>query len=532
MASYDVVIIGAGHNGLVTAAYLAKAGKNVLVVERRDTVGGSVVTEEFAPGFKASIVPDLCGLLLPRVVRDLRLKRHGLEILPLNPALFLPLGSEGHLTIWREREKTLREIERHSAADAQAYPKFAELVEHLSSFMRPLLSRPAPRPTGDSAQNLLELLRLGWGLRRLGTKDMHQMLRVLPMPVADFVNEWFESDALKAALAGRAVAGASLGPRAVGSGAVFLYHHLGEPDWPLLSWGLPRGGIGSVSQAIAQAAKAHGAQIRTGTGVDRILTKNGRAAGVVLAGGEEVVARLVVSSTDARSTFLRLLDPGELGTDFLLRVKAIRYRGAVAKVNLALAELPNFTCQPGTEPAAHHRGLIQIGPEIDYLDRAFDDAKYGRPSAEPFLQVVIPSLTDPSLAPEGQHVMSVMMQSAPYHLREGSWRDQTDALGDTVIKKLGEYAPNLKQAVLHRQVVTPLALEETYGLPEGNPHHGELALDQLFFMRPVPGWARYRTPITNLYLCGASTHPGGGVSGAPGYNASRQILKDWGRAVS
>jgi phytoene dehydrogenase-like protein len=527
MPTHDIIIIGAGHNGLVAAAYLAKAGKKVLVLERREVVGGSVVTEEFAPGFKASPTTDLCGLLLPRVSRDLELKRQGLEILPLDPAVFLPLGNGSHLTLWREREKTLREIERHSTADAQAYPRFAELVQGLTSFMRPVLSRPAPKPNGGSPGNLLELLRIGWGIRRLGTARMHQLFRILPMSVADLLNEWFEGDGLKAALAARGVGGVFLSPRASGSSAVFLYHHLGQPDWPLVSWGLPRGGMGGVSRAMAQAAKANGAEIRTGAPVARIVTKNGRATGVALDNGDEIEARLVVSDTDPRTTFLKLLGPGELETEFIVRVKAIRYRGVVAKINLALAELPNFTCLPGKEPADHHRGLTQIGPEMDYLERAFDDAKYGRFSSRPFLQATIPSLTDPGLAPKGQHVMSVLMQYAPYHLREGSWAERKDALGDTVVDTLNEYAPNLKQSVLHRQVLTPLDLEETYGLPEGNLHQGDLALDQLFFMRPVPGWARYRTPVPNLYLCGAATHPGGGVTGAPGYNASRQILKDW-----
>ena len=526
--SYDVIVIGAGHNGLVTAAYLAKAGKKVLVLERRDTVGGSVTTAEFAPGFKASSTTDLCGLLLPQVVRELNLARHGLEILPLNPAVFLPLEDGSHLTIWREREKTLREIERHSSADAKAYPRFAKLVESLTSFMRPMLSRPAPRPDGGSPGNLLELLRLGWGARRLGAADMHQLLRVLPMSVADWVNEWFEGDGLKAALVARGIGSVFLSPRAAGSAAVFLYHHLGRPDWPLVSWGLPRGGMGSVSQALAAAAKAAGAEVRTGASVAKVIVKNRRATGVALDNGDELDARLVVSNADPRSTFGRLVEPHELETAFIGRVKAIRYRGVVAKINLALSELPNFSCLPGKEPAAHHQGMIQIGPEIDYLERAFDDAKYGRFSSKPFLQATIPSLSDPDLAPSGQHVMSVLMQYAPYHLREANWEKKREDLGDAVVETLNAHAPNLKQSILHREVLTPLDFETRFGLPEGNLHQGDLALDQLFFMRPVPGWARYRTPVRNLYLCGAATHPGGGVSGAPGYNASRQILKDWG----
>ncbi len=532
MSDHHIIIVGAGHNGLVTAAYLAKAGKKVLVLERRDVIGGAAVTEEFAPGFKASPTTDLSGLLIPQVVRDLDLGRHGLEIHALDPAVFLPQPDGGHLTIWRDEEKTLREIERHSKADAEAYPKFAKLIQTLAGCLRPTLTRPAPRPNGYGPAHLLELLRLGWDVRRLGAADMHQLLRILPMSVADLMNEWFEGDALMAALAARGIEGVFLSPRAAGSSAVFLYHHLGQPAWPLVSWGLPRGGMGGVTNAMAQAAKTYGAEIRTGVPVARILTKNGRASGVALANGDEIAATLVVSNADPRTTFFGLLEPTELDTDFVLRARRIRYRGVVAKINLALGELPDFSCLPGQagkEPAAHHRGLIQIGPTMDYLERAFDDAKYGRFSSQPFLRATIPSLTDPSLAPAGRHVMSVIMQYAPYHLRDGNWRDRKDALGEAVVDTLTEYAPNLKRSVLHRQIVTPLDLEETYGLPEGSLHHGDLALDQLFFMRPVPGWARYQTPVPNLYLCGSGTHPGGGVTGAPGYNASRQILKDWGK---
>jgi phytoene dehydrogenase-like protein len=356
-SKYDAIVVGGGHNGLTAAAYLAKAGKKVLVLERREVVGGAAVTEEFAPGFKASPTTDLCGLLIPQIVRDLELQRHGLEILPLDPAVFLPRPDGGHLTIWRDHERTLREIERHSKADAQAYPKFARLIETLTDCLRPTLTRPAPRPNGSGSTDLLELLRLAWGVRRLGASDMHQLLRILPMSVADLMDEWFEADALKAVLASRGIEGVSLGTRAVGSSAVFLYHHLGQSGWPLLSWGLPRGGMGGVTSAMAQAARASGVEIRTGTAVARIVTKNGRVSGVALANGDEIAARVVVSNADPRTTFLGLLEPGELETDFMQRVTRIRYRGVLAKINLAISELPNFSCLPGKEPAAHHHGL-------------------------------------------------------------------------------------------------------------------------------------------------------------------------------
>ncbi|MFQ5789723.1 MAG: phytoene desaturase family protein [Acidobacteriota bacterium] len=525
--SYDVVVVGAGHNGLVSAAYLAKAGRKVLVVERREVPGGTTVTEEFAPGFKASAGPDLCGLLLPQVVQDLDLRRHGLELLELDPAVFAPLPGGKHLTLWRDRKKTLGEIERHSRADAEAYPRFADLISHVASFLRPTLSRPAPVPEVRNAADLLNLLKLGWRFRQLGSRYMHEALRVLPMSASDFLNEWFETEVLKACLAAPGLYGVSLGPRSAGTTALFLYHQLGEPGWPLLASRLPRSGMGSVSRAIARAAEGYGAHFRTGAPVLQILVENGRATGVVLDGGEEISAERVVSNADPRTTFLKLVDPSELEPRFLSDVRAIRYRGVMAKLMLALGELPDFTSLPGKDAAAQHRGLIHIGPDLDYLERAYDDAKYGRPSARPFLQAVIPSLADPTLAPPGKHVMAVTMQYAPYHLREGSWKQRGGALADAIVATLSEYAPNLRNAVLHRKLLTPLDYEETYGSPEGSLHHGELALDQLFFMRPVAGWARYRTPIHGLYLCGSGTHPGGGVSGACGYNAGRQILRDW-----
>lgn len=524
--SYDVVVIGAGHNGLAAGAYLSKAGKKVLILERRKIAGGLAVTEEFAPGFKASVGPDLCGLLLPRVIQDLELERHGLKILPLDPALFLPLPDGNSFTIWQDKEKTLQEIAKHSKADAQAYSQFAELVDRLAGFARPLLSKPAAKPEAESRSDQMDLLKLAWGVRRLGAKTMHQAFRILPMSVADFLNEWFEAEPLKASLASQGLTNVSMGPRSMGTATIFLYHQLGKPGWPLTSWGLPRGGMGSVGQAIAKSAESYGARIRTGAGVTQIAAEDGRATGVVLEDGEEISARCVVSNADPRTTFLNLVDPALLETEFRMKAERIRYRGVIAKLNLALGELPDFTCRPGKDPAAHHRGIIQIGPDLDYLEQAYDDAKYRRPSARPFLQAVIPSLSDPSLAPEGKHVMSVTMQYAPYRVDGESWADRRESLADAIIETLSEYAPNLSRAVIHRQILTPLDYETTYGLPEGSFHHGEMSIDQLYFMRPVAGWSRYRTPIANLYLCGSGTHPGGGVTGACGFNASQQVLED------
>ncbi len=529
---YDAVIIGAGHNGLVTAAYLAKAGKKVLVVERRERIGGIAATEEFAPGFRASVGPDLVGLLLPQIVRDLDLSQNGLQILKPDPAVFLPTIDGEPLVIWQDNNKTIGEIARHSKADADAYPRFAGLVDRLTAFARPLLSKNAPRPEGKKAGDLLDFLGLGWNLRQLGKKTLYQALRIPPMSVADFLDEWFDSEPLKACLASQGLVGCSVGPRSFGTATVFLYHQLGEAGWPLTSWGLPKGGMGSVSDALAKAAENYGVGIQTEAAVSRILVTNGRAAGVLLENGEEIRARFVVSGTDPKTTFLKLVDPIHVGTDYLKKVERIRYRGVTAKLMLALGELPDFACRPGMDPAQQHGGVIQIGHDIDYLERAYDDAKYRRPSERPYLQVVLPSLADASMAPPGQHVMSVTMQYAPYKLDEGDWSSRKESLADNIIETLSTYAPNLPKAVLHRKTLTPRDYEDVYGQPEGSFHHGELNLDQFYFMRPVAGWARYRTPIANLYLCGSGTHPGGGVSGACGYNASRQILKDWGRSVA
>jgi len=526
-SAYDVVVIGAGHNGLTTAAYLGRAGKKVLVLERRSIAGGAAVTEEFHPGFRVSTCAHLVGLLQPRIIKELELKRHGLEILRPEAAVFAPQPEGSHLLLWRDRAKTLEEIARHSPADAERYPRFAELMERLTGFLRPLLLSPPPIfPNGQGA-NLLALLEAGLRFRGLGRRTIHQALRWLPMSVADLVNEWFESEPLKALLAARGLIGSLLGPRSPGTTALLLYENLGEPGWPLLSWGIPRGGMGSVSAALAESAKRYGAELRTGVEVARIEVKDEKAVGVVLASGETLRTSLVVSNADCRTTFERLVDPAALDPHFLAQIRNLRFRGVVAKVNLALGELPEFRSLPGKSAGAHHQAVIQIGPSVDYLERAFDDAKYGRFSTRPFLEVVIPSVLDPSLAPQGKHVLSILAQFAPYHLREGSWNEKREALGDTVVATLAEYAPNLKNAILHRQVLTPADLESIYGLPEGNIYHGEQTLDQLFFMRPVPGWSRYRSPIRNLYLCGAGTHPGGGVSGAPGHNAARAILQDW-----
>jgi phytoene dehydrogenase-like protein len=520
MNSYDAIVVGAGHNGLVTAAYLAKAGKKVLVLERRPKVGGIAATEEIFSGFKYAICAHLAGSFAAEITADLDLKKHGFEPLPLDPLLFAPSGAGRSLTIPRDSAKAGAEIGRHSQADGEKYPAFCKLAKHLSDFLRTLYAMRLPDKARPGSFNPAELLKIGWKFHRLGEKEMYGFLRILPMSSADLLNEWFESDLLKAALAGSGVLGSFVGPRQQGTAFNLLHHQIGASNGALRTGFFVRGGIGNLSEALAQAARQIGAEIRTEAEVERIVTRNGSATGIVLRNGDEINAAQIVSSADVKQTLLKLVEPTYLDPHFLLQIKNIRARGTVAKINLALDALPQFAAGP-----APLGGIIHIGPTLDYLERAADDAKYGRFSRQPFLEITIPSIADPSLAPTGKHVMSVWMQSAPYTLREGTWKEQRDVLGDAVIDVIEEYAPGFKSSILHRQVLTPLDLEETYGLSGGHLYHAEMALDQIFFMRPVPGWSRYRTPIENLILCGSGTHPGGGITGLPGYYAAREILR-------
>jgi phytoene dehydrogenase-like protein len=520
---YDVIVIGAGHNGLTHAAYLAKAGKKVLVLERRHIVGGATVTEEIFPGFKFSVCSYVVSLLRPEVIRELDLAAHGLEVIPLD-CTFTPLPNNDYLARWSDHDKTRRELQRHSATDAEAYDEFGRLMHRMAMAVKPILGLVPPDPTTINPRELPTFFNLYRHFRKLGTDVIYDLTKLMTMSSADYLDEWFETEALKATMSASGIIGTFLGPRSPGTAYVLLHHYMGEIDAVFRSWGWARGGMGSVSGALARAAERHGAEIRTNAPVAHVLIKNERAAGVVLESGEEIEAGAVTSAVDPKRTFLKLVDPVRLDPDFVLQVNRIRMRGSSGKVNLALDALPNFTSLPGEGP--HLRGAISISPSIDYLERAYDDAKYGSFSRRPYLDIVIPSTIDPTMAPPGKHVMSIFVQYAPYRLKQGSWPDLRENFGDTVIDTLAEYAPNIKNIILHRQVVTPWDLEQEYGLTEGNIFHGELALDQLFFMRPVPGWARYRTPIAGLYLCGAGTHPGGGVMGASGRLAALELLKD------
>ncbi len=521
--SFDAIVVGGGHNGLVNAAYLARAGLRVLVLERRHLVGGAAVTEEVFPGFKYSVCSYVVSLLRPEIIRDLDLPGCGLEILPLE-STFTPLPTGDYLVRWADHDLTRRELYRHSPRDADAYDEFGRLMYQLAFAAKPLLGMVPPDPTSLAPRELLSLFRVARHVRSLGADRFHALVKLMTMSSADYLEEWFETEALKATMSASGIIGTFLGPRSPGTAYVLLHHYLGEIDGVFRAWGFARGGTGAVSNAIARAAQRLGVTVRTNASVARVLTRRGRAAGVVLESGEEVRARVVVSGLDPKRTFLGLVDPAELPDDLVEGIRRFRIAGSSGKVNLALGELPSFTCLPGFGP--HLRGAMSISPSVEYLERAYDDAKYGGFSRRPYLDIVIPSLIDPGMAPPGKHVMSIFVQYAPYRLN-GGWTDaKREALGDAVVETLSEYAPNLKGAILHRQVLTPADMEREMGLTEGNIFHGELSLQQLFFLRPAAPWAQYRTPIAGYYQCGSGTHPGGGISGAPGRLAALQILKD------
>ncbi len=526
---YDVIVIGGGHNGLVNAAYLAKAGKKVVVLERRHVLGGAAVTEEIIPGFLFSECSYVVSLLRPEIIRELDLPRHGLEILPLD-GTFSPMPSGDYLWRMNDHAKSVRDIRRHSRLDAEAYDEFSKMMTPMCRFVKPMLSMVPPDPTTLNPKDLKQLHFLLQRFRELSSDERYTLVQLMTMSAADFLDQWFETDVLKATMSASGIIGTLLGIRSPGTAYVLLHHYMGEIDGAFRSWGFSRGGTGAISNAIADAAREAGVEIRTKAPVGKILVKNGRACGVALQSGEELSANVVSSSVDPHLTFEKFLETSELPADFLEGVRRYKFRGSSGKVNLALDALPNFKCLPG--PGAHLRGAVSISPSMEYMERAYDDAKYGRYSRKPYIDTVIPSLTDPSVAPPGKHVLSCFVQYAPYKLAEGNWDDQKEAFGDNVINTIAEYAPNIKDIIIGRQVLTPLDLERDFGLTQGNIFQGELSLEQLFFLRPVAGWAYYRTPIDNLYMCGSATHPGGGIMGANGRIASQVILKNWKSAGS
>ena len=527
---WDAVIVGGGHNGLVAAAYLARADLNVLVLEQREVLGGACVTEEIFPGFKISTAAYLCSLLNPRIIQELELARHDYRVFAKDPTFFTPFPDGRYLFMWQNREKTCQEIAKFSKKDAERFPLYEDFIERLSRFVEQLFLKTPPDLINTRARDLFSLSSLGWGFSSLGPEEKKGLLDLFTRSAADFLDSWFESEELKATLVTDGVIGANAGPRSPGTAYILLHHVMGQIEGQRGVWGFVRGGMGAVSQALASAAREGGATIRTSAPVERILVDDGQASGVVLEKGEEIRARMVVSNADPKRTFLGLIEERELGSEFVSQVRAIGMKGCSMKINLALDGLPNFKVLPGSSLMSHHRTTMHICPTVDYLERAWDDAKYGQPSRRPLLEMTIPTAYDHSLAPRGKHIMGIFLQYTPYDLREGQWSEATkEAYADRVLDLVEEEAPGFKSLVMDRQVLSPLDLETRFGLTGGNIFHGEMNLGQLFAFRPLPGWSQYRTPVRNLYLCGSGTHPGGGVMGSPGYNASRQILRDWRR---
>jgi len=530
--SYDAIIVGGGHNGLVAAAYLARAGKSVLVLEKRYLIGGAAVTEEINPGFKYSVASYVVSLLRPEIIRDLQLAKHGLTILPL-PSTFTPMDNGDYIAFWDDHDKTRREIQRHSAKDADAYDDYSRAMFHMARSIKPILNMIPPDITSIGLGDLFGLAGLGNHFRSLGQKKFVDMFKLMTMSAADFLEEWFEFEPLKATKSASGIIGTYMGPRSPGSAYVLLHHYMGEIDGAFRAWGFAKGGTGAISEAIASAARSYGVEIRCNAGVSQVIVKHGQAVGVALEDGEEIYAKVVISGLDPKRTFLKIIESKELPTDFLDGIRRYKIHGSSGKVNLSLSELPKFTALEKNADkllapkAAFLRGAVSISPNLDYLERAYDDAKYGKYSEHPYMDIIIPSMIDPHMAPPGKHVMSIFVQYAPYNL-EGGWNEQKrEAFGDNVINTLAEYAPNIKQSILHRQVLTPWDIENMMGLTEGNIFHGELLLHQLFFLRPVAGWADFRTPVHNFYQCGSGTHPGGGIMGAGGRLAALEILKEW-----
>src|ERR1700723_2395357 len=523
---YDVIVIGGGHNGLVNAAYLARQGKKVVVLERRHVLGGAAVTEEIVPGFKFSVFSYVVSLLRPEIIRDLELPRHGLEILPLDGTM-TPMPDGNYLWRVNDHAQTRRELMRNSKVDAEADDDFAQSMVAMCRFVKTRVGMVPLDPPSLDPRDWKKLASIGKRFQSLGAEEKYNLVQLMTMSAADFLDQWFETDVLKATMSASGIIGTFLGIRSPGTAYVLLHHYMGEIDGAFRSWGFSRGGTGAISNAIAGAALEAGVEIRKEVAVSKILIKNGVAQGVVLESGEEIRADVVSSSVDPNLTFLKFIESSEPPADFLEDVRRYKYRGSSGKVNLALDGLPDFTCLPG--PGNHLRGAISISPSMEYMERAYDQAKYGEFSRRPYIDMVIPSLTDPSVAPPGKHILSCFVQYAPYKLSSGTWDEQREAFGNTVIDTISEYAPNLKKIIIAKQVLTPLDIERQTGLTEGNIFQGELSLEQLFFLRPVAGWARYRTPIRNLFMCGSATHPGGGVMGAPGRLAALEILKDTGK---
>jgi phytoene dehydrogenase-like protein len=521
---YDAIIIGGGHNGLTTAAYLAKAGRKVLVLERRHLLGGAAVTEEIFPGFKYTVFSYVISLLRPEVIQELQLYKHGLHLIPTDGS-FVPMEDGNYFAAYADEASSLEEIRRHSSRDADRVAEFNNMMYAMAFAAKPILGMIPPDLASPGLAGLRTLRDLGQHMQSLGKEKFHWFTKIMTMSAYDFLSEWFETDVLIATLAQVGIIGTFLGPKSPGTAYVMLHYYLGELDGAMSVWGSQRGGTGGISEAIAGAARNFGADIRCNAPVAQVIVKNGQAVGVALDNGDEIYGKTVVSGCDPRVTFRKLVDKNDLPSDLVNAIDNFKFRGSSGKVNLALDGLPDF---PAMQDKALTRGMQEICPSVDYLERAYDDAKYGDFSKRPFMGCIIPTTVDPSMAPPGKHVMSIFVQYASYNMpTHGDRGQQREAFGNAVIDTLSEFAPNIRELILHKQVITPWDIEQTIGITQGNISHGELVLDQLFVMRPAPGWANYRTPIRNYYQCGSGTHPGGGITGTPGRLAALEIMKEW-----
>jgi phytoene dehydrogenase-like protein len=524
---FDAIVVGAGHNGLTAAAYLARGGLSTLVVEQRGIVGGCCVTEEIAPGCRASTTSYIASMLRPEVIRDLRLGDHGLRMVPCDPALQVPFLDGQVVPWWAEHERAVAEFSKISAQDARTFVRVDKQLKALARYLQPFFLEPPPEPGTDSLAGWADLLRVGRRFRKISSREVAELISFLTGSLGEFLDRNYESDKIKTLFLANNVYGKHGGPYQPGTAIGLLFHLLsgGEHEQQGF-YGHVMGGMGAITQAMAGAAQELGVEIRTNSAVARIEVRGGRLRGVVLEDGTELQSKMVLSNADPKRTFLQLLAPSELPEEFVHAIRGIKMDGPCAKVNLVLDEEPRFTGTPAGATLLE-RSLYTLVPSLEFAERCYDIAKFGGIPEELWVDCVVASNVDGSLAPTGRHIMTCFVQYVPYRLREGNWDANRELLGDRVIKKIAEYAPNVSNAIVARQVLTPLDLERVYGLTEGNIFHGELNLEQLFFMRPVAGWSQYRTPIAGLYLCGAGAHPGGGVTGAPGHNAAKQALRDW-----
>jgi len=527
MKTYDAIIVGAGHNGLTTAAYLAKAGLDVVCVEKNDYIGGAAVSLEMYKDWKYSNCSYVCSLLRPEIYRSLELHKHGLQVTPYGGSCqFMENGD--YFGSYHDPEVAYREQARHSKHDADAYERFSADTMRQCRFVRDTLLRTPPDPTSFKPKDIRELLEVGSKFMEMGEDRMYETIRFWTMSVAEYLDEYFETDVIKTTYSASGIIGTALGVYSPGTAYVLLHHYMGDVDGNVGTWGVARGGMGAVSDSIAGAFQSYGGELRTESGVDKIMVRNGRTTGVALENGEEISARIVVSAMDVKRTFLKCMDKSDLPEEFHKRVNNFKIRGSSGKVNIALDGLPTFPAIPKGSTLYH--GDMHFIDSLERMERAYDDWKDGTFSKDPYVDMIMPSMIDPTMAPPGKHIMSCFVQYCPHQIEGREWTEpEKEEFAKTVIDSMANYSPDLKSLILHYEVRTPQDIEEEIGITEGNIFHGELTMDQLLFNRPVPGYAQYRAPVSGLYMCGSSTHPGGGVMAAPGANAAREILADLNR---